>query len=149
MILDSIKNYERYALLNDRLAKGFEYIAKTDFSQVKSGTYTIDNEDVFAIVQEYDTKEIADGKLEGHFKYVDIQHLIDGTELMGITRLTDQIPTIINQENDYAFYKSDVTFIKVEKGMFTVFFPEDLHMPCIKFNQSEKVKKVVVKVRVW
>lgn len=149
MILDSIKNYQRYAILNERLAKGFEYLATTDFSQIESGTYTIDNEDIFAIVQEYDTKEVEDAKLEGHFTYVDIQYMIEGTELMGLTTLTNQIPTEINQERDYAFYDNDVTFLKVEKGMFTVFFPEDLHMPGIKFNQSTKVKKVVVKVRVW
>jgi beta-galactosidase beta subunit len=39
----------------------------------------------FAIIQEYNTKEIKDCVLEGHVKYIDIQYIIQGVELMGVT----------------------------------------------------------------
>ncbi|PIV18458.1 MAG: hypothetical protein COZ15_03260 [Elusimicrobia bacterium CG_4_10_14_3_um_filter_49_12_50_7] len=38
--------------------------------------------------------------------------------------------------------------LKVEAGMFAIFFPDDLHMPGIKSGQISKVKKVAVKIRV-
>ena len=38
--------------------------------------------------------------------------------------------------------------LKVEEGMFTIFFPEDLHRPGVKLDQIAKVKKVVVKVKI-
>ena len=53
-----------------------------------------------------------------------------------------------NKENDYDFYECETTPIKVSAGMFTIFFPEDLHMPCIKAEESSYVKKVVVKVKI-
>jgi beta-galactosidase beta subunit len=40
---------------------------------------------IFAIIQEYNTKEIKDCVLEGHVKYIDIQYIIQGVELMGVT----------------------------------------------------------------
>jgi beta-galactosidase beta subunit len=36
----------------------------------------------FMIIQEYSTKEIKDCVLEGHAKYIDIQYIIQGVELM-------------------------------------------------------------------
>jgi YhcH/YjgK/YiaL family protein len=38
--------------------------------------------------------------------------------------------------------------LRVEEGMFTIFFPEDLHRPSVKAGEISKVKKVVVKVKI-
>lgn len=146
MILDKIENYKLYANINNRINKAFEYLINNNFEQIKPGKYTIDGDNIFALVQEYDTKEKEDGKLEGHYKYIDIQYLIKGSEQMGVTSLTNQMLIIKDIEKDYAFYDGDCSYIKVNEGMFTVFFPEDLHKPCIKLDKTSKVKKVVVKV---
>jgi beta-galactosidase beta subunit len=42
------------------------------------------------IIQEYNTKEIKDCVLEGHVKYIDIQYIIQGVELMGVTTKKNQ-----------------------------------------------------------
>lgn len=57
MVLDSIKNYGLYANITDGLAKGFDFINTTDLLAIKEGTYEIEGKTIFAIVQEYDTKE--------------------------------------------------------------------------------------------
>jgi len=148
MILDKIENAKIYAGLGERMAKAFTYINATDLLQTAVGKYDIDGEDVFAIVQEYDSKELSDCKIEAHRKYIDVQYIVYGVELMGVTTLIEQQPILINEENDYCIYEGDTSLIKVEAGMFTVFFPDDLHMPGIKFNQISSVKKVVVKVKI-
>jgi len=148
MIIDKIENYSRYANLTERLTKGFDFIKNTDWDKIESGTYEIDNKAVFAIVQDYDTKEIKDCVLEGHTKYIDIQYVIEGAELMGITTKKDQKEVENNVEKDYTFYEGETSFFKVEAGMFTVFFPDDLHMPCVQDGKSARVKKVVVKVQI-
>ncbi len=86
--------------------------------------------------------------MEGHYKYIDIQYIILGVELMGVTTLANQTLVCKNEADDYSFYEGDSSLIKVDEGMFTIFFPDDLHMPCIKFNQISKVKKVVIKIRI-
>ena len=148
MVIDKIENYRLYSKLTKRMAKGFEFIAETDLTSLESGKYQIENDDIFAIVQEYDTKEEKDCILEGHYKYIDIQYVIKGVEIMGFTPLTDQISVEENLEKDYTFYKGETSMLRVEEGMFTIFFPEDLHRPCVKAGQISKVKKVVVKVKI-
>jgi beta-galactosidase beta subunit len=45
---------------------------------------------VYFAIQEYNTKEIKDCVLEGHAKYIDIQYIIQGVELMGVTTKKNQ-----------------------------------------------------------
>lgn len=146
MVIDKIENYARYANLSERMAKGFEFIKNTDLFQIESGKHKIDHDDIFAIVQEYDTKEEKNCKLEGHKKYIDIQYVIKGAELMGVTTKKDQKIIEVNDEKDYTFYEGETSLLKVGEGMFAIFFPDDLHRPCVKAGQIAKVKKVVVKV---
>ena len=148
MVIDKIENYRLYSKLTKRLAKGFEFITNTDLVAIEPGKYEIDNEDIFAIVQEYDTKEVQDCVLEGHHKYIDIQYVIQGVELMGFTPLTNQVVVEEDLEKDYTFYQGETSMFRVEEGMFTLFFPEDLHRPGVKAGQILKVKKVVVKVKI-
>lgn len=148
MIIDKIENHKLYAKLSERIAKAFAYIVETDLLQTAPGKYKIDKDDIFALVQEYETKDKNECKLEGHSKYIDIQYIISGAEFIGVTSLINQIPTYKNEKDDYALFDSDYNLIKIGAGMFTIFFPDDLHMPGIKLNQISKVKKVVIKVRI-
>ncbi|CAN1536483.1 EbgC Beta-galactosidase, beta subunit [Flavobacteriaceae bacterium] len=148
MVIDKIENYRLYSTLTKRLAKGFEFINNTDLIAIAPGKYEIENDAIFAIVQEYDTKEQEDSVLEGHHKYIDIQYVIQGVELMGFTPLTNQEVVEENLEKDYTFYNGETSMLRVEAGMFTLFFPEDLHRPGVKAGQISKVKKVVVKVKI-
>ncbi|WP_367769629.1 YhcH/YjgK/YiaL family protein [Flavobacterium sp. WC2421] len=146
MIIDKIENYGLYANLTERLARGFEFIKNTDLVSIEAGTYEIEDKVVFAIVQEYDTKEIKDCVLEGHTKYIDIQYVIEGSELIGVSTKNDQKVVTSDLDKDYTFYEGETTYLKLEAGMFTVFFPDDLHRPSVKDGESTRVKKVVVKV---
>jgi YhcH/YjgK/YiaL family protein len=148
MVIDKIENYKLYVKLNERFETAFDYIKDNDLVQIASGKYSIDGDDIFAIVQEYDTKEKAECKLEGHKKYIDIQYMIQGSEFMGVTTLANQEAITKNEADDYTFYNGDSTMFRVDAGMFTIFFPDDLHMPCLKVGKIEKVKKVVIKVLV-
>ncbi len=146
MVVDKIENYGRYKNINERLAKAFEYLITTDFNIIEPGKYEIDGDAIFAIVQEYDTKEEADCYLEGHFKYIDIQYIVSGEEIISVVPLTNQVPVTKNEENDYAFYECATSPIIISAGMFTIFFQDDLHKPCMKSGSVTKVKKVVMKV---
>jgi len=148
MIIDKIENLNSYANLSERLAKGIDYINNSDFSKIDLGTYKIEGDDVFAMVQEYDSREIENCKLEGHIKYIDIQYIIEGEEHIGLTSKNNQELVEKNDEADYAFYKGDSTLFKFDPSVFGIFFPDDLHMPCVGLNQISKVRKVVVKVRI-
>ncbi|NNJ54898.1 MAG: YhcH/YjgK/YiaL family protein [Bacteroidia bacterium] len=147
MIIDKIENAYLYSGLSKRLTQGFNYLKNTDLLNSPLGTFEIDGKDVFAIVQEYKTKPQEECIIEAHYKYIDIQFIIQGQESIGVTHLTNQTPYEVNKENDYAFYKTKTALVPLSAGMFAVFYPSDIHQPCIAVGSPEKVKKVVVKVR--
>jgi YhcH/YjgK/YiaL family protein len=146
MILDTLENYQLYNAINERIAKGFDYLRTTDLDSLPSGKHDIDGDTIFALVQEYQTKPIAECKLESHKKYIDIQYVIRGEELMGITTQNNQTILEQNLEKDYTFYEGTTSLVRVSKGMFTIFFPDDLHQPCVQTETALEVKKVVIKV---
>lgn len=149
MILDTIENVDLYKVLDKRLALGLEYIAKTDFSKLNMGVYKIDGDNVFAILQSYDTKEETDCRLESHQKHIDIQYVISGEEYIGVSPLNNQeVTEDLLAENDVVFYKGTGEKIKLAEGSFMVFYPTDVHAPCVQVNKATKVVKVVVKVAV-
>ena len=152
MIKDSIKNANYYNL-SEHFKLGLDYLKNTDFSNVKNGKYEILGNEVFAIVQDYTSKEEKEGKFEVHRKYIDIQFIVEGEEKIGVGKLEDfQEITEYDEKKDIVFlnkktnYSTD--FIKLREKEFAIFLPTDAHMPSLAIQTPSYVKKVVVKVLV-
>lgn len=80
MILDSLKNKERYASLHPRFKTVFDFIDTHDIASMECGRHDIDGDDVFVNVQELDLRDRSQARLELHRKYIDIQLLLRGPE---------------------------------------------------------------------
>src|SRR6185312_12262794 len=105
MIFDKIENSAIYESISPLIKKAFEYLKQTDFSGMENGKHEVDGDNLFAIFQEYNTKNDADAKLEAHRKYIDVQYVISGEELIGVRPLINQAPCKeYDAENDYALY---------------------------------------------
>ena len=146
MILDTLDNYQLYSTINERIAKGFAFLHNTDLDTISSGRHDIEGDTIFALVQEYPTKPLNECKLESHKKYIDIQYMIRGEEFMGVTTKNNQKILEQDEDKDYTFYEGTTSLVRVSKGMFTIFFPDDLHQPCVQTESAAEVKKVVIKV---
>ena len=146
MILDTLENYQLYSTINERIAKGFAFLRTTDLDAIPSGKHDIEGDTIFALVQEYQTKPLNECKLESHKKYIDIQYVIRGEEFMGVTTKNNQKILEQDEDKDYTFYEGTTSLVRVSKGMFTIFFPDDLHQPCVQTESAAEVKKVVIKV---
>ncbi len=149
MIIDHLENFQRYVRIKKDFKKAFAYLTQTNFDKLKEGVYDIDGDNMFAIIGNYETKDRLENKAESHRKYIDLQFMASGTELMGYAPLIDQKPIEeYKEDNDIMFYDSEVSFTRLEENMFAILFPEDLHMPGIMDKKSEKVKKIVIKIAV-
>ena len=148
MIIDAIDNVSLYSSLGPRIGAALDYIVNTDFSSMATGKHHIDGERLFAIVNEYQTINPTEVELEGHRRYIDVQYLVAGSELIGYAPLTDQ-PLLkeYDGKEDYALYRGEATYVRLSAGMFAIFYPHDLHMPCIG-EPPTTVRKVVVKVMI-
>jgi YhcH/YjgK/YiaL family protein len=149
MILDKIENIDLYKGIHVGVNKALYYIQNTDFSNMLNGKYDIDGDSFFVIVKEYETKDMDDNLLEAHLKYIDVHYIAEGIEQIGITTLVDQkAKKAYDPVDDYMLFNSPCDFITLNKGMFAIFYPNDMHIPEIKSGNISKVKKIVVKVKI-
>jgi len=148
MILDKLENAGFYLNISNELKKGFEYLINTDLQALESGFHEIEGKNIFALVSDFETKRPEDCRLEAHRDYADIQYIVSGREAIGFATLKNQeITTPYTPERDIVFFNGETTPLILETGMFVVFFPQDVHQPGMQVDGSEKVKKVVVKVK--
>lgn len=149
MIIDALKNIDRYKTLHPLFEKAFDFLKHTDLASITLGKHVIDGDDVFAIVQEYKTLDAAKEQMESHRKYVDVQYVVNGTELVGLAALNEQkVSKPYDAESDFMLYADEPSFFaELSAGTFMIFFPTDLHMPCIQKEKPAAVKKIVVKVK--
>lgn len=146
MILDSIKNAERYYALLPRLRRVFEYMATTDIAALTVGRHDIDGDNLFVNVSELDLRPLEAAHLEAHNRYVDVQVVVGGEETFGwIERCNCHEPEgEFDTERDILFYADKPqTFYTLRSGQFTLLFPEDAHAPMLG---EGSVRKLIFKV---
>lgn len=150
MIKDSLKNYKNYLGISKYLDAGLNYLANTNLSSLKNGIYQIVENKVFAIVQDYNSKPLEQGKFEAHKKFIDIQYIVEGSEQIGYGEISNfEDDTEYSEEKDIVFLKeknNNYNFTKLVENDFAIFYPQDAHMPQISVDESCFVKKIVTKV---
>lgn len=148
MIIDALDNAGLYAGIGTRLRTALEALANRDFTESPPGRVEIDGDDVFALVQDYETRTRTPADpWEAHRRYIDVQYIAAGTETMGfapVNELRERQP--YDPDKDCALYSGDGDFVTVRRGMFVVFFPWDAHLPGLAAPDPAGVRKVVVKV---
>lgn len=153
MIVDSIENYAKYAHLPSGIVRAIEYLGSTDFTHVESGQYELDGKKLVSIVQRYKTRLPEQAIWESHRKYIDVQFMAGGSEKIGIAHL-DKAPQVTmpySDEKDVIFYEPGTEYFDAPMGTMMIFYPEDIHAPCLAQGNpptQKEVVKVVVKVAV-
>ena len=132
MILDTIDNTHLYLGVDARFKKAFEILTDKTLSQKEDGKYAVDGEKIYYTIQRYTTKPLNEGKLEAHRKYIDIQFLLEGRELLGYAPLKGLTTAeVYNPQKDIAFFNTpkEITKVILEPGLFCILFPDDAHLP--------------------
>jgi YhcH/YjgK/YiaL family protein len=107
---------------------------------------------VFVSEECYRSKARADGFFESHRKFIDVQIVFEGVELMEVAELaTMTTRQAYNPERDLITYEDnpDASWLRVFPGQAAVFFPTDVHMPQLAVREAGGVvRKCVIKVPV-
>ena len=150
MIVDKICNIEKYEGLRINANKILEFVQKVEDSNLADGRYEILGEDLFALVQTYETNSESQCRFETHNKYIDVQYIRQGKEVMNY-KLKDKLVVSedLSETKDVIFYENpkDYTSVLVEEGSFALFLTDDGHMPGVEYGEKETVKKIVFKIR--
>jgi YhcH/YjgK/YiaL family protein len=150
MILDTLPNASRYAGLSPRIALGLDWLARFD-PHTADGRYPLDGDDVYALVQSYETLPAAEKKFESHRSYLDIQYLAVGDETIFYAPTAILVPsTTYDSVKDYLLYADPAQAISLlmPPGSFAIFYPPDGHKPGCVNGPACRIKKVVIKARV-
>ena len=127
-----------------------EFLSKPELNELELGRYEILGNEVFAIIQEYDTR--MDGDFEAHRDYVDIQCVLEGSEYIYVAP-TQECSNPVEEykpESDIIFYRDAQSYRKIlaDKDNYVVLFPSDAHQPCMSIgSEATKIRKVVIKIR--
>ncbi len=153
MIVANLEDLARQAPAWPELQRALEYIESVSTADVPDGRYEIDGERIYVLVQSYQTLPVTDSaKYEAHQKYVDVQYIVSGVELMGWAPLDKmQASSPYQPEKDICLGTcppSFATLTRVEAGSAAIFFPEDAHAPKLACGEPGPVKKIVVKVAI-
>ena len=149
MIFGHISN-ENPFVLPTAIQRALNFLRTTDFSQQKVGEVEIDGRNIYAQIIDMTTRPKKDNHPEVHRRYIDIQFLAKGEEIICVAaeRGNNKISESLLAERDIIFYHGaeNESEITMTPGSYAIFFPQDVHRPaCIK-NKATPIRKVVVKV---
>jgi YhcH/YjgK/YiaL family protein len=134
------------------LRAALSYLRQVDPAELSEGRYALDGEQLYAMVQRYRTLPNDAWKFEGHRRYIDVQYVVSGVEVIGwaSSDLATIGPEYDGKETWLgAIDPGAVTPVLLRAGDLAVLFPEDAHAP--KHSSASgpmDVVKIVVKVAI-
>ena len=147
MILDTLENAARYESLHPAFKAAFKWLREQACGTLPVGRTDISGDRLYASVMREPGRGQAAAKLETHRRYIDIQYLASGSDVMGWLHAGGGLKSLgYDSSRDLEFYTDrPATWVSVPPGHFAIFFPEDAHAP---MAGTEEMVKVVVKVAV-
>ena len=150
MIHDKLENWPLY-YKSAPWQCAFEFLAGLS-PETEDARISLQGDDIYALIMSYKTCSPEDSVLETHDEYIDIQMSLMNSEVIDwFPRHALEVKAPYDIDLDRTFYhRPDIVPVRVYNypGFFSVFHPDDAHMPKLMTEgKPEIVKKVVVKVR--
>jgi biofilm protein TabA len=152
MIVSDLDHIDHQIASTPSLRKAFTFLRTHNLHGLPDGRVEIDGDRVFALVQRYKTMITDAPKFECHRKYIDVQFIVSGEEVIGwapLERMT--ITGVYDADKDICFGTVTTgkwTRVHLQAGQLAVLWPEDGHAPKLAGSASSPVVKIVVKVAV-
>ena len=129
----------------------YDFIVNFNPSTVKDGRYKLKN-GIIANVMTYTTKPMEMTCYELHRKFVNVQYMVYGEELMfveDIEKLRGLSTQKYNKTRDKEFYNyNGGRAFLLKNGDSLIMYPKDAHRVAIAVNKPMKIRKIVLKVPV-
>jgi YhcH/YjgK/YiaL family protein len=134
------------------LRKAFDFLRGRELHRLPDGRVDIDGDRVFALAQRYESVRTDAPKFEYHRKFIDIQFIVSGEEVVGWTAAEAmKISEAYDEKKDICFgtvQQGKWTPVLLLAGQLAVLWPEDAHAPKLAAGEPSPVMKIVVKVAV-
>lgn len=151
MIFDKSENLTAFASLSGGMATAIAWLQQIDLAAADGGRIDIDGDNVYAMVQTAKTRNPMEAQYEAHRRYIDLQYLITGSELILVTDTASlPVATAYDEEKDVVFLQDGAweVALPMTPGRFAILYPQDAHKPCCTMDDSVEIRKCVIKIRV-
>lgn len=143
MILCSVDEIQKYEAMIPGLSKAIDEIYVQNESEV--GRYELSKG--FYMIQKGTTIPLREGRFEAHERYIDVQILVNGEEVVEWASIDDlTICEPYNKEKDCKFLVGTGAAVEMKAGMIYILFPEDAHKPCSHLTAPKEYHKIVLKL---
>ena len=144
MIICPWKDIKKYAALLPGIEEAFDAVNALETYEAQTCQLS-DGNRFFVAVGTTKAPDVA----EAHRKYLDIQYIVKGKEVVGWADLSAcTAEGAFSEEKDIGFYSADFSYMTINEGICYVAFPEDAHMPGRHLDVPNDFVKIVVKLKV-
>lgn len=154
MIFGNVNAKETEAAYAAPIVEAIRYCRDTDVSRMGESKIPVRGDDFIVLICDRVT-EAKEKKLpEVHRKYVELQYMAEGSELMGFYPDCGDNELLQDclAEKDTIYYKENPNagekMLLMTPGTYAIFFPEDVHRPFCAVDEPARVKKIVVKIAI-
>ena len=134
--------------VDKRCMDAVDYLLKLDAEKLSLGRHDVDDKFFYNVI-EYQTSNDFTTPYESHLKYIDIQILVSGEELMQVDDIGHlQILESYNEEKDRTLYHASVnnSGVVLRPGSVLILYPKDAHRSVAFLGEGINVRKIVGKV---
>lgn len=150
MILDALPPPDFPAEAAQRMEMALDYLRGFD-PTTPDGRHPLLGDEVFALVQRYETGPATAKRFESHRRHLDVQWLAEGEERILHAPVAHLVPAgEYDPEGDVLYYEEpgQSSSLLLRPGDVAVFHPGDGHKPGCMAGGRHRVRKVVVKIRI-
>lgn len=145
MIIGKINDCKRYEPLVPGLTEEIEKLMKKD--SCVPGRYEMEHG--YYMIQAGKTTPIEDGVFETHKKYIDVQIVLQGEEILEWCESKKlKKESAYDSEKDVEFFSGRGVPIRITQGMCYILFEEDAHKACCHIENPSQYVKAVLKFRI-
>lgn len=149
MVTDKVENFKKYINLHPAFKDVRDFLLYNDLNKMPNGKYLICGNKIFVNINDYETENDCDRKFEAHRKYIDVQVVLKGEELIGIEDVEYTEPiSEYDEEKDLIFLKAQNNCFRLCENRFAIFDTDCAHKPQISTQENKpvKVKKAIFKI---
>lgn len=145
MIINKIDQCKRYEALVPGLTEEVQKLMQKD--SYEPGRYEMDHG--YYMIQKGETTPIENGVFEIHKKYIDVQIVLQGEEVLE-WNTTEKLErkSAYDKEKDVELFTGKGTSLRVTQGMCYILFEEDAHKACCHMDRPTQYVKAVFKFRI-
>ncbi len=152
MIVGKLVDLYRYKGISKNIDTAINFIETHDLLALPKGKTVVDGDNVYINRDTYVARPLEECFFENHEKYMDMQIVMKGKEVIGYTHISNpdlKVTTPYNPDKDVTKYNYDpkgAVFFTLEEG-FALVYTEDVHLAKCKAD-DEIVEKAVIKIKI-